>query len=216
MRFAAAAWVLGTCVFAVGCGSDDSCTNGSGAIVSQTIELSNITGFDFQAGGEVAAVQGTTQQVVVRGQQNVIDQLNRDVINGIWEIGFVGCVQNVAELRVDITAQELDSVELSGAGTAEVDTQTDELSTILSGAGTMTLTGEAMTQDVELSGSGTIAAFDLVTEQSRVVLSGQGNIDVTANTRLEVELSGAGTVSYKGDPEVDQRITGTGTVVDAN
>lgn len=216
MRLVVAALVLGTSVFSVGCGSEDSCTNGTGSTVSQTIELSNITGFDFQAGGEVTAVQGTPQQIVVRGQQNVIDQLNTDVINGIWEIGFVGCVQNIAELRIDITAPELDTVILSGAGTVEADTQTEELDTVLSGAGTMTLTGDATTQDIELSGSGTIAAFDLVSEESRVVLSGQGNVDVTANVRLEVDLSGAGTVSYQGNPEVDQSITGAGTVVDAN
>jgi len=208
--------VLLLAVSAAGCGSSDPCVSGAGPVVSQTLDLSNLTGFDFQVGGEVVATLGTTQQVVIRSQQNVIDQLNRDVINGIWEIGFAQCVRNVSELRVEITTTELDTVELSGAGTINAETQARTMDTILSGAGTVTLSGQTVSQQVMLSGSGTVEAFGLATEETTVLLSGQGTVNVKADAQLDIELSGAGAVFYQGDPQLNVSITGVGTVTDAN
>lgn len=213
---AAAVLVLGVAISGAGCGSSDQCVNGAGPIVSQTLDLSALTGFDFQVGGEVTAVVGETQQVMVRGEENVIDLLNRDVINGIWEIGFTECVQNISEFRVEITVPELDNVELSGAGTINAETEANDIDAILSGAGTVTLTGQTTSQQATLSGSGTIEAFDLASEETSVFLTGQGTVNVTANERLNVDLGGAGAVFYKGDPELNVRITGVGSVVDAN
>ena len=207
--------VLGLAVSAAGCGSD-SCVGGSGPIVSQTLDLSNFTGFDFQIGGEVTVVPGSTQQVVVRSQQNVIDILNRDVINGIWEIGYTECAEGISEFRLDITVPELDSVELSGAGTINAEAQASTIDTILSGAGTVTLSGEATSQEVTLEGSGTVEAFDLTTNETSVLLTGQGTVNVSASEQLNVDLLGAGAVFYKGDPQLNVRITGAGSVVDAN
>jgi hypothetical protein len=189
--------VLGLAVAAVGCGSDP-CVGGAGPIVSQTLDLSSLTGFDFQVGGEVTVVPGSTQQVVVRSQQNVLDILNRDVINGIWEIGYTQCAEGIGEFSVDITVP---------ANTIE---------TILSGAGTVTLSGEVTSQQVTLEGSGTVEAFDLTTDETSVLLTGQGTVSVRASEQLNVDLPGAGAVFYKGDPQLNVRVTGAGSVVDAN
>jgi len=207
--------VLGLAVSASGCGSD-SCVGGSGPIVSQTLDLSSFTGFDFQVGGDVTVVPGSTQQVVVRSQQNVIDILNRDVINGIWEIGYTQCAREISEFSVDITVPELDRVVLSGAGTIDAQTETSAIDTILSGAGTVTLSGEVTSQQVTLEGSGTVEAFDLTADETSVVLTGQGTVNVSASEQLNVDLSGAGAVFYKGEPQLNVRITGVGSVVDAN
>lgn len=202
-------------VSATGCGSDP-CVGGTGPIVSQTLDLSRFTGFDFQVGGEVTVVPGSTQQVVVRSQQNVIDILNRDVINGIWEIDYTECTGGISEFSVDITVPELDSVELSGAGTINAETQASTIDTILSGAGTVTLSGETTSQQVTLEGSGTVEAFNLTSEETSVLLTGQGTVNVSASEQLNVDLLGAGAVFYKGDPQLNVRITGAGSVVDAN
>jgi len=65
-------------------------------------------------------------------------------------------------------------------------------------------------------GSGTIEAFELSTEETNVVLSGQGTVNVSAEVSLDVELSGAGAVFYNGEPELNVRITGIGSVDSAN
>ena len=199
-----------------GCGSSDSCVSGNGPIVAQTLDLSAVTGIDFQAAGEVNVAVGATQLVMVRGEENIIELLNTDVINGVWEIGFDDCVRDVSELRIDITIPELENAGLSGAGTINAETNADEITTSLSGAGTITLSGESTRQEITLDGSGTIEAFDLVTSETAVSLAGQGTVNVTATETLNVDLSGAGAVFYEGDPVPTIRISGTGTVSEAN
>lgn len=205
-----------TVVVTAGCGSADSCVNGSGSVISQTLDLSGLTGVDFQAAGEVTVTLGSSQQVMVSGQENIVERLNTDVINGIWEIGFDECVQNISGLRIDITVPEFDSAELSGAGTIVAETDANEMDTTLSGAGTITVSGQSTRHNVSLSGAGTVEAFDLIGADVDVVLSGDGTVNVTANEELSVDLSGAGAVFYKGDPEPDILISGSGNVDDAN
>ena len=207
---------FGSALLLAGCGSSDSCVGGAGPIVSQSVELSPFTGFDFQASGQVVVAQGATQGVIVRGQQNIVDLLNPDVVNGIWDIGFTQCVRQTGGLCVEITLPELTSVELSGAGTVEAETQASAIDTVLSGAGTVTLSGQSMSQTIVLDGSGTVDAFELVSDGAEVVLSGQGNINLTANEQLDIDLSGAGSVFYRGEPQLMVSITGAGDVVDAN
>ena len=207
--------VLGAALSVAGCGSDQ-CVSGTGPTVSQTVDLSPFTGIDFQAGGEVIVVLGDSQRVMVQGQENIVDLLNRDVLNGVWAIGFTECVSQVSELRVEVTLPEVSSVTLSGAGTVEAETEADMLDTVLSGAGTITLSGQSANHEIALEGSGTIEAFDLVTDETRVILSGQGTVNVTADERLDVDLPGAGAVFYKGDPQLTVNISGAGNVVDAN
>ena len=80
----------------------------------------------------------------------------------------------------------------------------------------MTLSGETTSQQVTLEGSGTVEAFNLTTEETSVLLTGQGTVNVRASEQLNVDLLGAGAVFYKGDPQLNVRITGAGSVVDAN
>ena len=217
LHSAIAVWVSALCVLTGGCGSSgDSCANGSGPIISQTLDLSGLTGVDFQTAGAVTVALGTTQQVMVRGEENIINLLKTDVINGIWEIGFDECVNNISELRIDITVPEFDSAELSGAGTINAETDSNQFDTTLTGAGTITITGGSTQHNVTLEGSGTIEAFGMVATEATVDLAGEGTIRVRANERLTVDLSGAGAVFYKGDPMLDIRISGAGEVVDAN
>lgn len=212
LRSAALMLCLTTAMFTAGCGSSDSCVSGSGSTVSQTLDLSGLTGVDFQAAGDVFVTLGPTQQVMVRGQENIIDLLNTDVINGVWEIGFDECVRNVSGLRIDITVPEFDSAELSGAGIIVAETDANEFNTGLSGAGTVTVSGQSTRHNVSLSGSGTVESFDLVAADVDVLLSGEGTVNVTANEELSVDLSGAGAVFYEGDPVLDVRISGAGSV----
>lgn len=200
----------------LGCGGSDSCVSGNGPIVAQTLDLSALNGVDLQTSGALTVMEGATQQVMVRGDENIIELLNTDVINGTWEIGFTECVRDVSELSIDITIPELERVGLSGAGTINAETNANEITTALSGAGTITLSGRTAQQEITLDGSGTIEAFELVAAEASVSLAGQGTINVTANEALEVDLSGAGAVFYRGDPELAIRISGEGTVDDAN
>lgn len=209
--------VLGALLCLPGCGgSDSSCIQGQGPRVSQTIELASFEGIDFQVAGEVSISQGDEQRVEVRAQQNIIDLLNADVRQGVWDIGFRECVRDTGPVEVDIIVPNVDSIELSGSGDMVAELSTDAITTILRGTGNVGLSGNSANHAITLSGSGNINAFELLTERTSITLSGIGDVQVSAREQLTVVLSGGGDVFYKGNPGLDITVSGLGNVINAN
>lgn len=103
-------------------------------------------------------------------------------------------------------------VGLSGASDAVLEISAPAIEAELSGAGSLTMKGETKDLSIDGSGSSKIRCFDLLSENVRIDISGAGNAEVSASTKLDVEVSGAGDVLYKGNPTVNQHISGAGSV----
>src|SRR4030095_4206964 len=69
---------------------------GEGNTVKQEISLAPIHGVDLGFSGDVILTQGSTQKIVLEGQQNIIDNIKREIDNGVWEINFD---KNVREMK---------------------------------------------------------------------------------------------------------------------
>ena len=67
-------------------------------------------------------------------------------------------------------------------------------------------------QVVGISGSADYEARDLVTEATRIRISGSGAANVAASAVLDARVSGSGSVRYLGDPEVKSSISGSGKI----
>ena len=61
-------------------------------------------------------------------------------------------------------------------------------------------------------GSGGIKCFELLSEQTKIGISGSGDAQVYASKQLDVEINGSGSVAYKGSPAVSQNVSGSGSV----
>jgi hypothetical protein len=91
--------------------------------------------------------------------------------------------------------------------------ETESLTITLSGSGNLTGSGTAGSLDVTLSGSGNAWFTGLVADDVHAVLSGSGNIFVTASKSLDASVPGSGTIVYAGNPhEVTKSVTGSGVV----
>ena len=115
-----------------------------------------------------------------------------------------------------ITGSEAISIHLSGASNIKMELNAPKVNADLSGAGTISLKGETKDFSVDGSGSTDIKCFDLLTENTRVDLSGAGNAEVFASVKLDVHVSGAADVKYKGNATVSQDVRGAGTVKKAD
>ena len=108
-----------------------------------------------------------------------------------------------------------DKVDLSvsGSGNIKVNLHAPSVEAQMSGSGDINLSGEAKRFEGSLSGSGNIRAMDLKTEETAIRISGSGNADVFASTKLDVRVTGSGDVRYKGGvQQVTSNITGSGSV----
>jgi hypothetical protein len=211
---------------------------GEGDAVRQVITLPDLKGINLSFAGDVILTQGSTQSIELEGQQNILDNIKREVRDGVWHIYFDKNVREAKPVTVRITLPHLEEVGLSGsgsvkstnhfrnlneldinvAGSGEIMLDYDASSTDLhlSGSGQIHLNGISKSLSVSISGSGDVMASDLKTEDCDVTISGSGDASVNASRELDTHISGSGDVRYSGSASVDAHISGTGEVTKMN
>ncbi len=207
---------------------------GEGKVVTQEITLDPFHGINLSFHGDVVLTQGATQQVIIEGQQNIIDNIKREVQNGNWNIEFDHNVKDAEPVKVTITVPNLDEIGLcgsgaitstnrfmdlhkleiniSGSGNIHFDYEGKSTELNLSGSGKAELAGESSELEINISGSGGVKAKELLTSDCDVSISGSGNASVYVNGDLEAQVSGSGEITYTGNANVDAIISGSGKV----
>ncbi len=214
-----------------------NCTKGEGPTITKELYVSDFTGVKLEIASDIYITQGSEFSVYATGQENIINKLEQDVKDGIWEVEFDGCVKNYSELNIYITMPVIEYLAISGSGTiyGENAFNVDELGLIISGSGDidlelsafkidasisgsgkMKLVGESDKALYHISGSGDYYAFGLLANRSEVYISGSGDAEVYAEEYLKVKITGSGDVFYKGNPTLDVSITGSGNVYNSN
>ncbi|MFN8397685.1 MAG: head GIN domain-containing protein [Bacteroidia bacterium] len=198
-----------------GCKDGLFCMTPKGAQVTEVIALEDFTGIDLAIASDVTLHQGATQEVRITGAQNIIDNIERNVVGGVWKIKFDECVRNEGQLSIDITLPTLTEASISGSGNI-VSNDTfpgaDELKVSIAGSGSIDIIASATTVESSIAGSGDI---HLYTEAStvRASIAGSGDQYLTGSSDfLEVDIAGSGNIRAYDLPCVngDVSITGSG------
>jgi hypothetical protein len=207
---------------------------GEGPIVERKVSLDKIKGISLPGSAKVYLTQGTSQEVKIVGQENIIDNLNLEVRGEVWNMGNKRPVWHSETLKIYITMEDLRLIRISGSGDVQsvnhfsnqkeldirisgsgkmnLDIDATDISANISGSGDLFMNGTADDLELFISGSGTIKAFGLSAGNAKVRISGSGGTELTVKDRLVARVSGSGNVTYKGDPRVDSSISGSGSV----
>jgi hypothetical protein len=110
-----------------------------------------------------------------------------------------------------LTASRI-SAEIAGSGNILLDVDAPEIATEITGSGNIVLKGRTRDLNSEINGSGELHAFDLLSENTSVEISGSGDADVFASKNLDVQIAGAGNINYKGNPAVKRSVAGSGNI----
>lgn len=210
---------------------------GNGNIQSQERTVSSFNKVEVHGSIDVIVIQGDLKPVRIEADENLIEYIeiiqkgneltikNRDDYN----------LQSSKDIKVYVTSPVFRSIDVSGAcdiigqtkidskedlqlsvsGAGEINMEVDvpEIKTNISGSGTVTLKGETREFNLGLSGAGNAHCYNLLSENTKVDISGAGDAEVYASVKLDAEVSGAGTVSYKGNAKsVKQEVSGAGSV----
>lgn len=200
--------------------NSSNCTEGFGPVVTQSRTMIDpFQRIETVIYADVFLSQGTFEDIVFEGQQNILDEIRSTVVNGKLVLDLEGCINTSTPIKVYITLPEIESIIQKGVGDIvfENDFVGTDLLVDLEGVGDMTLRGAVEVLDIELDpGVGNIHAFDMVSDLCEVRLEGVGDVEVFVNDELEVTIGGVGNVYYKGDPNITMNISGSGSVIDAN
>ena len=199
-------------------GSD--CLKGEGPVVMQSRSIASpYQRIRSDIFAEVLITQGPFEDIILEGQQNILDQISIEIINSTLRLELDRCINVEEAVTIYITLPDIESLVQAGVGDfiAQNDFLLSDLQVDLEGVGDIHLRGAVEMLDIELDpGVGNIRAFDLISDFCNVRLEGVGDVEVYVNEELEVLLSGVGDVYYKGNPIINSTITGTGAVIDAN
>ena len=207
---------------------------GEGPKVTKNLDISTFDGIGLSINADVYLRQGSPQSVKIEAQQNMIDNIERSVRDGVWKINFDKNVRNHDGIKIWITISDLSKIAISGSGNVtgeskfsnlgsldlsvsgsgdiNLDSNSRSLSAAISGSGDVRLKGSTGDCEMRITGSGDISAFDLEAKTCSVKITGSGDSSVNVSENLEVAIVGSGDVYYKGRPSVRSKITGSGDV----
>ncbi|QMU28637.1 head GIN domain-containing protein [Adhaeribacter radiodurans] len=227
-------WALAL-LFLTSCDEDGPfCIKGQGDITTRTLQLQSFHEVDVNGDFEVYITQGSPQKVEVKGEPNILDELNTNVQNGKWKIEFDKCIRRSKTVQVYLTVPEVSSfyingsgkimgqnkltaselsVAVNGSGTIQAELAATKVIARVMGSGDMELAGTTKQQSITIAGSGKVKSYNLAAEDVQVKVAGSGKTQVSASKTLDVDLSGSGTVFYRGNPTVNTKISGSGKVV---
>ena len=212
---------------------------GEGPLVTQTRTVGNFTGVSSEMSGTVNFAIAPEYKVEITAQQNILDVLNTNVVNGVLHIDFKNNVRvrEHEDLLINITAPYADYFRLSGSGNMNVqgDITANNLKVTLSGSGDITVQnaaiadkidadisgsgnisiagGSAVNEDVDISGSGKVEMAGVDAQNAVTHTSGSGDVKLALSTNLDAHISGSGSVYYHGNPIISTHISGSGRVI---
>ncbi|MCB0705394.1 MAG: DUF2807 domain-containing protein [Saprospiraceae bacterium] len=214
-----------------------NCVNGEGPVESFELFVPPFSGVEISGSMDVYITQGPEQLVIVEGQENIVDEIDNDVNNGVWDIDFKGCIRDYENIKVYITIPDVNYLKVSGSGkivsenvivtedmvlrisgSGEIDLglECESVDGKISGSGEVNLEGLAEKIDFSISGSGDLNAFGMETQKVELSISGSGDAEVWVTEILDVKISGSGDVFYRGYPVISADISGSGDLIDAN
>jgi len=209
---------------------------------SPLAEGESFTGLKFKSVGRVILVQGDAPSLKLEGNQEFLDQVKAEVLDGVLTLKYDSDVSDWTELtwigqehslNYFVTVKDLSEIDLAGAGSIHCealqgeslvlkhsgaglmeinDLKFNHLEVDLGGLGEIRLKGEVQKQQVDLGGAGSYSAEGLKSQQCDVEISGVGSAKVWVEETLTAQVTGAGSIRYKGSPSVDQSNTGLGTI----
>ena len=196
-----------------GCGF--SGVQGSGNVVSESRNVSDIRGVELSGDGNLEIEQSGTESLTISADDNILPLLKSEVRNGRLILSERENIdfQAAKRVRYKLAVKNLNEIGLSGDG--HVDAKgvvTDKLKISISGDGDIRTAGNAEEQEINVSGDGSYKGQDLNSKIARVNISGDGSATLTVSDKLNANISGDGSVEYSGNPTVSQNISGDGSV----
>lgn len=210
---------------------------GSGNVVTQEFDLSGFDKVDISYGFITSVRQGDAFGVVIRIDDNLLDELRVEVEEGMLVIGFqphhAYNIQN-ATMQAVVVMPKLTGLDLSGgtrttitgfASDSELDINLSSGSVLrgdiqagdtkidASGAGRLDLNGSANRLHVEASGTSRVDLSNFSVREATVEASGGSKVSLNASGTLNAEASGGTQILYAGNPTLGQIDTSGGAQI---
>lgn len=190
------------------------------AIQQQRIDAKGFTGVTLEGEMNVIIEQGPDTQVIARGSQDALAELDPEVEDGVLRLkekkGLMRARLRTRTEPVTVTIRMPDLRSFSLAGSGDVtfkQVKADTLDLKIAGSGDINASGACKTLNISLAGSGDINARDFKCEAVTVKIAGSGDISTYASKDFSARIMGAGDINVYGNPVNRSRtVLGSGNI----
>lgn len=211
---------------------------GNGTISSREINTAEYESINVSGSFHVTLVEGKEGKISIKGEENLLEfilvESNGSDLQIRSEKGYSLTPSKGKKIEITVPVEEIDRVSLAGSGdlVSNFTLKTNSLKATLAGSGDIKLSLEANDIEAKLAGSGDIEfkgktknfeasvagsgdikAIELQSENSKVNVSGSGNISTNCSELIEARVAGSGDVEYNGNPKkTDTKVVGSGRI----
>ena len=206
------------------CKSRSNINNSIGQV--QDRHLSGFSSIKLSASFDVYITQGNIGSVKVQAPANKQNAIKTSVNNGVLTITTDHNYSNSGDewgndkqTRIYVVVKSINAIAVNGSGNVNFDKglvaaqlnlsvtgsgdvkgriDTKTLNAQIAGSGDVAIIGKATTVNVAISGSGDYRCKELITQHTAISLSGSGDAEVHADSRLDAVLNGSGDIRYTG------------------
>lgn len=183
--------------------SSGSTMRGSGNVITQEEAITGFDRLDISHGFQVDIHQGETFSVIIRVDDNLVDQVRVVKEGSTLKIGLEpGRSYNITEatLEADVTMPVLTGADLSSGSHLRGEVEAGDITFKLSGGSHVTLSGSAGDLAVEADGGSHAKLGGLAVVDANVEARGGSHVTVNPSGRLDAVAKGGSHVSYLGNP----------------
>jgi len=207
---------------------------GNGNMVTKNVEVENFEEVFVSGNYTIFLEKGDKPALTITADENLMQYIETEVRGDQLKVESTENIKSDEGLKLNITYDKLTSLEIggaaeienegvlvseyfnldmSGAGSVDLDLDVKHLELTISGAGSVNFKGKAIEQEVQMSGAGEYDAKDLLSQTCRISISGVGSADVNVEQKLVGEVSGVGGITYWGNPQdVQTNVSGLGGI----
>jgi hypothetical protein len=202
------------------CGSfTTNFVEGSGNIVTQTVDVSSFDRVTLSGFGDVYVEQGQSESLSVQTDDNLIPLLDIKVRGKELTLGLKPGldVSPSKSIIYNLTVKDLSGVTLAGSGNFYVEpVQSNDLAVSILGSGNIDIKGlNTGTLSLDLYGSGNMTLMDINAQKVDTSLRGSGDLKLEGNASTQsITISGSGNY-LAGDLQTDRTdvsVPGSGDV----
>lgn len=187
---------------------------GNGKVVTDERNIADFTELELGGAYSVDVKVGGKPSLVISGEENIIKYIKTYVEGDRLIVDTRKNISPRKEIRIKITVPKLDALDASGACDVYAENiKSERFSIDLSGAGSIELNGSTDKCNIDISGAASLDAKNLKSRSLKVSISGASSADVYASEYIDASVSGVGSITYYGNPkDVRKDVSGVGSI----
>jgi hypothetical protein len=197
---------------------DNDQNEGSGNVITDDRTTSTFSAIEVDDAFEVTIRQGADHQVLISSDDNIISRINTSTTNGVLTVTLSNGSYRNTTLRVEVTAPQLDRIELGDAIRGElIDfVSANDLIISINDATKLDMSGFAPKLELNVNDASQVNGFNFTTSTCNTSVRDASKVELTVTDRLEGSLRDASTFRFRGSPEQAVEVSDGSSVIDAN